>query len=126
MNTTTPQKETPAGSCNSTAGHTKRNRQILPRKTPPEKRDVLLEILDASPGNSGAAQRERILMALARFGLNTDEIRRYLDCYDARKRVSELRQAGYAITTHWQTIITEAGERHRVGLYILNTAGGTS
>ena len=36
----------------------------------------------------------------------------------------ELRKRGHKIVTHWQTVVTEAGEKHRVGLYVLE--GGAS
>ena len=44
---------------------------------------------------------------------------RYLDVYHCPARVLQLRKRGYKIVTHWQTIITESGEKHRVGLYVL-------
>ena len=49
---------------------------------------------------------------------------RYLDVYDPRARVMQLRNRGETIDTHWQTVITEAGARHRVGRYTLRTGGG--
>lgn len=129
---TTPQKEKPTGGSNPTAGYTKQDSLIFtepgqlvqpqtnyPLETPSDKQAALLTIFRTIPGRTAAVQRQRIRAGLAKFGLNTDEIRRYLDCYDARKRVSELRKAGEPIVTHWQRILTEAGEPHRVGLYIL-------
>jgi hypothetical protein len=44
---------------------------------------------------------------------------RYLDVYHCPARVLQLRKQGWKIATHWQTVITEAGEKHRVGLYAL-------
>jgi hypothetical protein len=31
----------------------------------------------------------------------------------------QLRNDGVPIDTHWQTIVTESGDRHRVGLYAM-------
>ena len=47
---------------------------------------------------------------------------RYLDIYYCPARVLQLRAAEHRITTHWQTVVTEAGEKHRVGLYVLEGA----
>ena len=44
---------------------------------------------------------------------------RYLDVYDPRARVMQLRNAGERIDTHWRRIPTESGHMHRVGLYVL-------
>jgi hypothetical protein len=52
--------------------------------------------------------------------VSTFEAMRYLDIYDPRPRVHELRHRfGYKIKTVWQTVITESGQKHRVGLYVL-------
>ena len=48
---------------------------------------------------------------------------RYLDCYDPRARVMQLRNAGEPIVTHWRTVTTESCDRHRVGLYALDNRG---
>ena len=90
-----------------------------PIPTTPEKREALAAILEAQPGTTSAAQCGRILAALAQFSLNTFEAMRYLDCYDPRARVMQLRKYGHRINTHWRTITTESGDRHRVGLYVL-------
>lgn len=87
--------------------------------TSPSKRRALAAILKAHPGNSCAAQCERIRAALAQFPLTTFEAMRYLDCYDPRARVMRLRDEGHAIVTHWRTVTSEAGTKHRVGLYAL-------
>jgi Helix-turn-helix domain len=61
-----------------------------------------------------------MLEALSRFAVSTFEAMRYLDIYDPRPRVHELRhRLGYKIKTVWQTVITESGQKHRVGLYVL-------
>ena len=76
------------------------------------------------PGVSSEVQCARIRSALSQFSLTTFEAMRYLDVYDPRARVMQLRNKGEAIDTHWQTVITEAGERHRVGRYTLRTGAG--
>lgn len=87
--------------------------------TPEAKRQVLAEILAALPGNSCAAQCARIRAALSRFSLTTYEAMRFLDCYDPRARVMQLRRDGNSITTIRTQIATESGDLHRVGLYLL-------
>lgn len=93
-----------------------------PHHTPPGKVLALAQIRDRHPGTSCDAQRARLREALASYSITTFEGTRYLDCYDTRKRISELRDEGEPIDTHWQTIVTESGETHRVGLYVLQGA----
>lgn len=88
-------------------------------QTPENKRAALEAIRQAVPGTDCKAQCERIRAALAQFSITTYEAMRYLDCYDPRARVMQLRNEGASIATHWQTIVTESGDRHRVGLYVL-------
>jgi hypothetical protein len=90
-----------------------------PLRTPPEKLAALEAIRLAHPGTSGKTQCLRILAALAKFSITTYEITRYLDCYDARARVMQLRNDGAVIVTHWRTIVTDTGDKHRVGLYAM-------
>ena len=92
--------------------------------THPEKQAALQAIRARAPGTSTAAQCERIRAALAQFSITTFEAMRYLDCYDPRARVMQLRRRGARIDTHWQTITTESGDRHRVGLYALGVNHG--
>jgi Helix-turn-helix domain len=88
--------------------------------TPPEKKAALQAIAAQFSGQDTPAQRERLLEALSRFAVSTFEAMRYLDIYDPRPRVHELRhRLGYKIKTVWQTVITESGQKHRVGLYVL-------
>ena len=94
-----------------------------PLRTPPEKLAALEAIRLAHPGTSAKTQCLRILEALAKFSITTYEATRYLDCYDARARVVQLRKEGAVIVTHWRTIVTDSGDKHRVGLYAM---GGTS
>lgn len=98
----------------------------LPLLTDPDKREALADILAAYPGTDTTAQCTRIRAALARFALSTFEASRYLDCYDPRARVMQLRHAGNVIRTRWQIIVTEAGAKHRVGLYVLEPKEGHS
>ena len=81
---------------------------------------------DLHPGVSSAVQCARIRTALSQFSITTFEAMRYLDVYDPRARVMQLRHAGETIDTHWQTVITEAGERHRVGVYTLRPHTGAN
>lgn len=78
---------------------------------------ALHAIRDLHPGTTCEVQCARILAALAQFSITTFEAMRHLDCYDPRARVMQLRDRGESIDTHWQTITTEAGDRHRVGVY---------
>jgi Helix-turn-helix domain len=86
-----------------------------------EKKAALKLIGSQYKGISAAKQCARLLVALAGWSINTFEAMRYLDVYHCPARILQLRKQGYKITTHWQTVITEAGERHRVGLYVLES-----
>lgn len=90
--------------------------------TPSDKRHALTAIRRAHPGTTSLAQCERIKAALAQFAITTYEAMRHLDVYDPRARVMQLRNNGAAIVTHWQTIVTESGDKHRVGLYAMAAA----
>ena len=92
----------------------------------PDKIKALHLIRDLHPGVISAVQCARIRTALSQFSITTFEAMRYLDVYDPRARVMQLRNAGDTIDTHWQTVITEAGERHRVGVYTLRLNAGAS
>ena len=91
------------------------------KATPFEKRAALEAIRAQSKGTASRAQADRLLEALGRFAVTTFEAMRYLDVYHCPARILQLRKQGYKITTHWQTVITEAGEKHRVGLYVLES-----
>jgi Helix-turn-helix domain len=86
-----------------------------------EKKAALKLIRTLYKGISAAKQCARLLAALAGWSINTFEAMRYLDVYHSPARIFQLRKQGYKITTHWQTVITEAGEKHRVGLYVLES-----
>lgn len=80
----------------------------------------LQTILYLFPGTDSATQRHRIMTALETLGgLTTFEGSRFLDCYDPRARIKELRRAGRRIQTHIRAEQTESGVFHRVGLYTL-------
>ena len=84
-----------------------------------EKKAALEAITGVFKGTSNKSQCARLLEALARYPITTFEAMRYLDVYHCPARVLDLRKLGHDITTHWQTVETESGEAHRVGLYVL-------
>ena len=92
--------------------------------TSPEKQADLRSIKAMFTGSSAGAQCERLLTALARYKITTYEAMRYLDVYHCPARVLQLRKRGYKITTHWETVITESGDKHIVGCYVLDSTGG--
>lgn len=72
---------------------------------------------------SGAAQRIRILQALALRPHTSYELRK-LGCYQANTRVLELRRQGYHISTERVSIWDDEGYRHDgVALYALHGGG---
>jgi hypothetical protein len=89
------------------------------KATSPEKKVALEMIRSQFKGTASRSQAARLLEALSRFPVTTFEAMRYLDVYHCPARVLQLRKAGWRIVTHWQTVITEAGTKHRVGLYLL-------
>ena len=90
------------------------------KATSPEKKAALEAIKAEFKGTDCGTQRTRILAALKRgFAVNTHEARRFLDIYYPPARIKELRDLGEHIATHWQHVTTEAGDLHRVGLYVL-------
>jgi hypothetical protein len=93
------------------------------KATSPEKRAALEAIRAQVNGTGGHSQSARLLEALSRFAITTFEAMRYLDVYHCPARILQLRKQGYKIVTHWQTVITEAGVKHRVGLYMLESGG---
>jgi hypothetical protein len=80
----------------------------------------LAAILAAMPGNDTFTQRQRMLTAIQKLGsVTTFEGSRYLDCYDPRARVCELRKEGTPIKTIMRAEETESGVMHRVGVYVI-------
>ena len=92
--------------------------------TSPEKQADSRSIKAMFTGSSAGAQCERLLTGLARYKITTYEAIRYLDVYHCSARVLQLRKRGSKITTHWETVITESGDKHIVGCYVLDSTGG--
>jgi len=88
-----------------------------------EKKAALEAIREQFNGTGEHSQSVRLLEALSRFAITTFEAMRYLDVYHCPARVLQLRKQGHNIVTHWQTVVTEAGVKHRVGLYMLESGG---
>lgn len=89
------------------------------KATSPEKKAALEKIRSEFKGTASRSQAARLLEGLSRFPISTFEAMRYLDVYHCPARILQLRKNGHQINTHWQIVITEAGEKHRVGLYVL-------
>jgi hypothetical protein len=89
--------------------------------TSPEKKADLEAIRVAFIGNANSSQASRLLEGLSRYSITTFEAMRYLDVYHCPARVLQLRKQGHKIVTHWRTVTTEAGVKHRVGLYALES-----
>ena len=89
------------------------------KATSPEKKAALEAIRDEFKGTASHSQAARLLEALSRYSITTYEAMRHLDVYHCPARILQLRKQGHKIITLWQTVITESGERHRVGLYLL-------
>ena len=89
------------------------------KATSPEKKAALEAIRNDFKGTASHSQAARLLEALSRYSITTFEAMRYLDVYHCPARILQLSKRGHNIITHWQTVITESGERHRVGLYLL-------
>lgn len=83
---------------------------------------TMAAILATHPGINCPAQRLRLLLALQLLGsVTTYEASRYLDLYDPRARKKELCKEGHAIDTIAARVVTESGEVHRIGRYVLMT-----
>jgi hypothetical protein len=99
-------------------------------KAAPGKAAALKTLRSQFIGNSAATQRELLATALqSGWAISTIEARRFLDILHPAGRALELRRDGMEIVTHWQAVVTEAGARHRVGLYVLGrgaAAGGAA
>lgn len=92
------------------------------KKATPQREAALKNILARMPGNDTATQRARLLTAMYELGsVTTFEAMRYLDVFDPRPRIHELRhQYGYNIKTVTRAEQTESGVFHRVGVYVLD------
>lgn len=90
------------------------------KRTTPNKEAALKALRAQFIGNDAATQRELLLAALqAGFTITTLEARTHLDMLHPAGRVLELRANGHTILTLWTDALTEAGELHRVALYLL-------
>jgi hypothetical protein len=86
----------------------------------PNRAGQLAAILAAMPGNDTYTQRQRMLTAIQNLGsVTTFEGSRFLDCYDPRARIHELRREGSRIKTIMRAEQTESGVIHRVGVYLM-------
>lgn len=84
------------------------------------RRSSLESIFARHPGNGIACQRARLLMAMYELeSVTTFEAMRYLDVFDPRPRIYELRAGGYEIVTASRLQQTESGFHHRVGAYLI-------
>lgn len=90
----------------------------------PDKVAALKQIREQFSGNACRTQCQRLLAALARYPITTFEAMRLLDVYHCPARVLQLRKDGHQIVTHRRTVITEAGAKHSVGLYVLQRGAG--
>jgi hypothetical protein len=71
-------------------------------------------------GNSIAAQQQRLDAELRKNPVSTTYAREYLDILMPAARVWELRHIkGLNIKTHWKTIQTACGNKHRLAEYVL-------
>lgn len=92
------------------------------KATSPEKKMALEAIRAEFKGNDCATQRTRLMEAFKRgWAVSTFEAMRYLDIYFPPARIKELRSFGEKIKTHWISVATESGERHHIGLYVLES-----
>jgi hypothetical protein len=86
----------------------------------PERIAALISIRDSITGIEAPPQRQRLITAIEQLQhVSTFEASRYLDVYYAPARKLELIRDGYPIKTVMRGVLTEAGKRHRVGVYFL-------
>lgn len=89
----------------------------------PERIANLIAIRDSIPGTSAQPQSQRLLEAIRKLDhVTTFEASRYLDVYHPPARKRDLVKLGYSIGTAMRDVFTEAGKRHRVGLYFMERA----
>lgn len=82
-------------------------------------------IRDSINGDSGLAQRDRLLTILREVGpVSTFELSRFADIYYPSSRKFELKAEGHNITTTRRTIRTESGALHSLGVYALVAGTG--
>jgi len=86
----------------------------------PDRAATLYAIRDRHIGTAATTQRHRLLDALKTLGhVTTFEAMRYLDIFDPRPRKLELVRDGHTIITLRRTAETEAGIKHRIGVYVM-------
>jgi hypothetical protein len=89
-------------------------------KATPGKEAALKALRAKFTGNSASTQRQLLAEALRQCAsVTTLEARRFLDILHPAARAMELRRQGLSIITHWLTVMTEVGAKHRVALYAL-------
>ena len=86
----------------------------------------LKRIAQEIQGSSGYSQRRRVEAALELGGITTVDGIRFLDIIRPATIIQNLRDDGQNIVTQRTWDVTEAGERHYVGLYVAlpETQGG--
>jgi len=86
----------------------------------PDRQAALKAVLKATPGVDANTGKNRLLAAIQTLGhVTTFEASRLLDIYDPRARKMSLVKDGHPIVTSWRHVLTEAGVKHRVGVYSL-------
>ena len=87
----------------------------------PERAAALYAIRDQYPGTEGKTQVLRLFVAILTLGhVTTFECSRYLDIYHPPARKLDLVKAGYRILMIWRLVVTESGDKHRVGVYLMD------
>lgn len=87
----------------------------------PERAAALYAIRDQYPGTDAKTQVLRLFVAIVTTGhVTTFECSRYLDIYHPPARKLDLVKAGYRVMKIWRTVFTEAGGKHRVGVYLMD------
>lgn len=74
--------------------------------------------------NTAESQRKKIITWLNEKSLTTVQARSELDIMMPAARIFELRQQGYKIHTHRETVETSKGRHERVARYVLLNEGG--
>jgi hypothetical protein len=70
-------------------------------------------------GNSALTQRQRLLAALRKGRINTRDARNILDIYHPSARIGEMKKQGHDIVTHWEYVMSDCGQEHRIASYAL-------
>lgn len=91
---------------------------------PSSKIEALKSLRTQFTGVDAVSQCHLLLEALRLFTITTFEASRYLDIYDPRRRIKDLRDRGHAIDTLKFVTETEAGVKHRIGRYLLVREAG--